>query len=586
MKELLKLKKYVKRYRWAILGGLLALIAIDLLQLAIPRILKLVVDHLAAGNATAAHLARYGLWLVGIALAIGFGRFFWRFLIIGSARRVERELRADLYRHLTTLDIAYFDETKTGDLMAHATNDINAVRMSLGFGLVIITDIVILGLTSLFMLFGISPRLTLIVLIPLPALSALIALFGQMIRKKFEVVQKSFADLTELVRENISGIRVVKLYVQEGAENDRFGVSSRDYLKKNMGLVRIWGSFFPMIMVIATLSQGICFWSGGRMVVFGAISIGDYVAFSAYLGILIWPMIAIGQAINVFQRGAASQGRINRILETRPQITDAPATAGASAFAEINRGVEFKNITCYHQGKTVPALADVSFKLESRQMLGVTGAIGSGKSTLVNVLLRLYETQQGEIQIDGRNVREYSLGALRSNAAYVPQDSFLFSDTLAENISFGRPGMINDQDALERVCRLASVHDEIMAFPRRYQTIVGERGVTLSGGQKQRVALARALLLEKPILILDDSLSAVDADTERRILSNIRSELDCRTAIVISHRIFAIQDADLIIVLDQGRIVERGRHESLLAKKGKYHEMFTLQQLEQQIAKT
>jgi ATP-binding cassette subfamily B protein len=323
--------------------------------------------------------------------------------------------------------------------------------------------------------------------------------------------------------------------------------------------------------------------AGGRMVVFGEMSIGDYVAFSAYLGMLIWPMIAIGQAINVFQRGAASQGRLNRILETNPLITDAP---GVAAPATIDGGVEFRSVTCYHQGKTVPALAEVSFRLEPRQMLGVTGTIGSGKSTLANVLLRLYEAQQGEVLVDGRNVRDYPLATLRSSVAYVPQDSFLFSDTLAENISFGRPELTGDQKALERVCRLASVHEEILAFPRGYQTVVGERGVTLSGGQKQRVALARALLLEKPILVLDDSLSAVDADTERRILANIRTELDRRTAIVISHRIFAIQDADLIVVLDRGRVVERGTHESLLAKKGKYHEMFLLQQLEQQIATT
>ena len=583
MKELFKLKKYVFRHKWAILGGLLALVAIDLLQLVIPAILKHVVDHLASGDASVARLARYGLWLVGIALAIGVGRFFWRYLIIGSALRIVRELRADFYRHLTTLDVAYFDETKTGDLMAHATNDISAVQRSLSFGLVILTDIVIQGLGSLYRLFSISPRLAWYVLIPLPLLSVIVVFFGQMIRRRFELVQRSFSELTELVRENISGSRVVKLYVQEGAENERFGVSSRDYLKKNVGLVWIWGSFMPLITLIATLSQGIMFLAGGRMVVFGAMSIGDYVAFSAYLGMMIWPMIAIGQAINVFQRGAASQGRINRILETKPLISGAP---GAPESATIGGAVAFNNVTCYHQGKTVPALRDVTFALEPRHMLGVTGTIGSGKSTLVNVLLRLYEAQQGEVLVDGRNVRDYSLTALRSGVAYVPQDSFLFSDTLAENISFGRPDAVNDQDALERVCRLASVHDEIMAFPRGYQTVVGERGVTLSGGQKQRVALARALLLEKPILVLDDSLSAVDADTERRILANIRTELDRRTAIVISHRIFAIQDADLIIVLDQGRVVESGTNESLLAKKGKYHEMFVLQQLEQQIAKT
>jgi ATP-binding cassette subfamily B protein len=583
MKELLKLKKYVGRHRWSIAGGLAALVAIDLLQLQVPRIIKHAVDGLAVGSATGASLALAGAWIIAIALAIGFGRFFWRWLIIGSARRIECELRADLYRHLTTLDTAYFDETKTGDLMAHATNDISAVNRSLGFGLVILTDIVVMGLGSLFWLFGISPRLTLLVLVPLPALSVVVTVFGQMIRQRFEIVQKSFSALTELVRENISGIRVVKLYVQEGAENARFDAVSRDYLGKNMKLVRIWGSFFPAIMLIASLSQGICFWAGGRMVVFGTMSIGDYVAFSSYLGMLIWPMIAVGEAINNFQRGAASQGRLNRILETRPLITDRP---GAAQRGPVAGGVEFRGVTLYHGGKTAPSLAEVSFAVAPRRMLGLTGTVGSGKSTVVNALLRLYEVQQGEILVDGRDVRDYPLAALRDAAAYVPQDSFLFSDTLAENIAFGRPELAGDQAALERVCRQAAVHDEIMAFPRGYQTVVGERGVTLSGGQKQRVALARALLLDKPILILDDSLSAVDADTERRILANIRSELDRRTAIVISHRIFAIQDADLVVVMDQGRIVESGTHDELLAKRGKYHEMFVLQQLEQQIATT
>lgn len=580
MRELFKLKKYVGRHKWPILGGLAALVAIDLLQQFVPLVLRPAIDKLALGTAVTADLVSCGLLLVGIALAIGVGRFFWRLLLIGSARRIECELRADLYRHLTTLDTAYFDETKTGDLMAHATNDINAVNRSLGFGLVILTDIVVMGLGSLYWLFGISPRLTLLVLVPLPALSVVVTVFGQMIRKRFEIVQKSFSTLTELVRENISGIRVVKLYVQEGAENARFDATSRDYLGKNMKLVRIWGSFFPAIMLIASLSQGICFWAGGRMVVFGTMSIGDYVAFSSFLGMLIWPMIAIGEAINNFQRGAASQGRLNRILAIRPQIAD---RAGAAA-APIAGGMEFRGVTLYHQGKTAPSLADVSFAVAPRRMLGVTGTIGSGKSTVVNALLRLYEAQRGEILVDGRDVRDYPLAALRGAAAYVPQDSFLFSDTLAENIAFGRPELAGDQAALERVCRLAAVHDEIAAFPRGYQTVVGERGVTLSGGQKQRVALARALLLDKPILILDDSLSAVDADTERRILANIRSELDRRTAIIISHRIFAIQDADLIVVMDKGRIVESGTHDQLLAQRGRYHEMFVLQQLEQQIA--
>jgi len=441
---------------------------------------------------------------------------------------------------------------------------------------------VVLGTASIAILFHISARLALLVLIPLPLISVIATTFGMAIQKLFETVQGSYAGLTELVRENISGIKVVKLFVQERAEQRKFAAGSRDYMDKNMRLVRFWSTFWPLIMFIASLSQGIAFLAGGRMVVFGGISIGQYVAFTSYLGMLVWPMMAVGEAINVFQRGAASQGRINRILEIKPQIADRP---GAADVARVRGEVEFRDVTCYHQGKVVPALKDVSLSLPANAMLGVTGTIGSGKSTLVNLMLRLYEPQQGAILVDGRDIKDYTLGALRRQVAYVPQDGFLFSDTLRENIAFGQNGQA-EQAALEKVAQLASVHDDIRGFPQGYDTVIGERGVTLSGGQKQRVALARALLLDKPILILDDSLSAVDADTERTILTNIRSVLDKRTAIVISHRIFAIQDADIIIVLDQGKIVEQGKHEELLARKGKYHEMYVLQQLEQQIQKT
>lgn len=583
MKELLALRKYVAHHQWTILAGLLALVSIDLLQLAIPYILKHVVDDLAVEAATPQRLLGYSLWVVAVALGIGVGRFFWRYCIIGSARRIENRLRSDLFAHLTTLDFSYYDEHKTGDLMAHATNDINAVRMSLGFGLVILTDIVVLGISALFMMFRISPRLTLLALIPLPVLSVVVTFFGQMIRRLFERVQRSFSDMTELVRENISGIRVVKLFVQEAAERERFGLASQDYLRKNLTLVRLWGMFFPLIMFIASLSQGIVFLAGGRMTVFGEVSVGDFVAFSSYLGILIWPMIAIGQAINMFQRGAASQGRLNRIFETKPSIRDLPGALPAPP-AEQAGVIEFREVTSYYNGKTSPALQDISFRVSPRQMVGITGSIGSGKSTLVGLLLRLYEPSQGQVAIAGRSVSEYSLGALRSMIAFVPQDTFLFSDSIAENIAFGLEKMPS-QDEIERVAKLASIHDEITSLPKGYQTVIGERGVTLSGGQKQRLALARALLADKPILIMDDALSAVDADTERRILDALRAELKKRTAIVISHRIFAIQQADLILVMDKGWIVERGRHRELLAGKGLYHQIYQLQQLERAIAK-
>jgi len=581
MKELLKLKKYLAPHKWALLGGFISLVAVDLLQLAIPQYIRYAVNDLAAGTAVPARLAGYGLWVLGLALAIGMGRFFWRYFLIGTARTVERKLRNDFFSHLCTLDFSYFDATKTGDLMAHATNDINAVRMALGFGSVILTDILVLGLVSLFLMFRLSPLLTVYVLIPLPFLSLIVALFGRMIRRRFGAVQKSFSELTEAVRENISGIKVVKLFVQANSENVRFDASSRDYLDKNMKLVWVWGSFFPLITLVASFSQGIALWWGGRLAVSGRISLGDFVAFMAYLDILIWPMVAIGRAIDIFQRGEASQGRLNRILETRPLIRDLP---GVSALARASGSIKIEGLTYYHQDQSRPALQDISFELLPKKMLGITGTIGSGKSTLAHLLMRLYDYRQGRVLLDGREITGYTVDSLREQFAFVPQDSFLFSDSIAENISFGR-WPLPEPGELERVARLAAVHQEILGLPKAYQTVIGERGMTLSGGQKQRLALARALLLNKPILILDDALSAVDADTERRILDSLKSELEQRTSIVISHRIFAIMDADLILVMDQGRIVEQGRHQELLDRKGKYYEMHQLQQLERELEK-
>jgi ATP-binding cassette subfamily B protein len=439
----------------------------------------------------------------------------------------------------------------------------------------------VLGLASLFLMFSLSPRLALYALIPLPFLSLIVALFGRVIRRRFEVVQRSFSELTETVRENISGIKVVKLFVQEHSENVRFDGASQDYLDKNMKLVWVWGAFFPLITLVASFSQGIALWWGGRLAVSGRISLGDFVAFMAYLGILIWPMIAIGRAIDIFQRGAASQGRLNRIFETRPQIRDLP---GAVKLDKASGSLKVEGLTYYHQDQSRPALQDISFELKGRKMLGITGTIGSGKSTLAHLLMRLYDYRQGGIILDGREITDYTLDSLREQFAFVPQDSFLFSDSIAENISFGR-WPLPEQGELERVARLAAVHQEILGLPQGYRTVIGERGVTLSGGQKQRLALARALLLDKPILILDDALSAVDADTERRILDSLKTELEQRTSIVISHRIFAIMDADLILVMDQGRIVEQGKHQELLDRRGKYYEMHQLQQLERELEK-
>jgi ATP-binding cassette subfamily B protein len=545
---------------------------IDLLQLLVPRVLKGVVDALSFGRATFGILGVYFIYIMMIAFGIAIGRFLWRYLLIGTSRRIERELRTDLYNHITTLDLSAFDVMKTGDLMAHATNDVNAVRQAIGFGLVILTDICILGVVSLIMMLLISPRLTLMALIPFPIIAFFSTKFGSLIHRLFEKVQEQFSVLTERVRENLSGIRVVKIFVQEEPEIKRFENLSTDYVAKNLSLVRVWGVFFPVIFSLASIGEMIVLGFGGRSVILGQITIGSFVAFVAYLQTLVWPMIAIGQAINMFQRGAASQGRINRIMDMKSTILSGPRRTGP-----LKGAIAFQSVHFHYPGKEDPALNDIDLTIQPRDFIGVTGPIGSGKTSLISLLLRLYDYQEGKILLDGIDIREMNISDLRNNIAYVPQDTFLFSDTIRENITFGNRTALEED--IMRVARTSQIYDEITQFPAGFDTVIGERGVTLSGGQKQRIALARALLLDRPILILDDAVSAVDAETEKKILAALREEITRRTSIVISHRLFAIQDAAKIIVVDQGRIAESGRHSDLIEARGLYFDIYTRQQI-------
>ncbi|MEO0127439.1 MAG: ABC transporter ATP-binding protein [candidate division WOR-3 bacterium] len=578
MRELLALKKYFKKYFWQILIGVIALVIIDLLQLFVPRVLKLAIDALAQGRATPNLLGHYFFLIMVIAIGIAFGRFWWRYLLIGSARRIEKELREDFYNHLTTLDTSFFDTHKTGDLMAHAVNDINAIRMSIGFGLVILVDIFALGIASLVMMILISPRLTLYSLLPFPFIAFFSTYFGRFIHRLFEKVQASFSDLTERVRENLSGIRVVKLFVQEDAEIEKFKKVSQDYVDKNMKLWKILALFFPIIMGLAGIGEVIVLGLGGRYVIIGAISVGSFVAFMVYLQMLVWPMMAIGRAINMFQRGAASQGRLNRIFRTTPTIK-----SGYQSITNAEAKIEFRDVTFTYSGKEKPALSNINLVIEPGSFIGITGPIGSGKSSLVHLLLRLYEPQHGVILLNGIDIKEYKIDELRKRIAFVPQDTFLFSESIKDNILFGNQKASLQE--VENVAKIAEIYDEIMEFPDKFETIVGERGITLSGGQKQRIALARALILKRPILILDDAFSAVDANTEQKIVKNLKSEMANRTTIVISHRLFAIKEAKLIVVLDEGRIVERGTHQELIKQRGLYYSIYKTQQLEMKLEK-
>ncbi|MCK5596303.1 MAG: ABC transporter ATP-binding protein, partial [Candidatus Eisenbacteria sp.] len=539
LRNLKSVLKHFARYKWALVVGVIALLAVDAMQLVIPRIIKSVVDDLTAGGIVRADLIDYGLMIGGLAVGIAVLRFFWRFLIIGTSRHIEEDLRNEIFSHLQTLSARYFAVTKTGDLMAHATNDLNAVRMASGIGIVAAVDALILGLATVGFMLVLDVRLTLLALLPMPVIALFTLRAGRLLHQRFERVQETFADLTERVRESIAGIRVVKAYAQEDHELERLSDVGRDYIQNNVHLVRIWGAFFPFIMLLSSMSVVIIIFFGGRQVVLGSITTGDLVAFTSYLGILTWPMIAMGWVVNVMQRGAASMGRINKILETAPEITDRD---GAVDLPEPRGEVEFRNVTFRYAEDLDPALEGIDVRLRPGEMLGVVGRTGSGKSTICNLLLRVYEPSSGEVAVDGLDIRGITLSALRRTVGYVPQDTFLFSDTIKENIRFGRPDAPDDE--VREAARIAGILDEIEAFPDGMDTLVGERGVTLSGGQKQRIAIARALAGRPQVLLLDDCTAALDARNEDRFWTRLDEEFGEGICFVVSHRLATIRRAD------------------------------------------
>jgi ATP-binding cassette subfamily B multidrug efflux pump len=572
------LLRHFARYRWSLVLGLCALLIVDGAQLVIPRVVKSAIDDLTAGGIVQAHLIHYALIISALALGIATFRFFWRFLIIGTSRHVEEDIRNRIFGHLQSLSARYFAVTKTGDLMAHATNDLNAVRMAAGIGVVAMTDALILGVATIGFMLALNVRLTLLALVPMPFIVLFTLRAGKILHQRFERVQATFSDLTERVRESIAGVRVVKAYVQEEYELGRLADVGQDYVRRNIHLVRIWGAFFPFIMLLSSMSVVIIIFFGGRQVIVGAITTGDLVAFTSYLGILTWPMMATGWVVNIMQRGAASMGRINRILETSPEIVDAP---DAIELKDVRGEVEFRDVTFLHHGAAAPALEHVSLSVRPGGMLGILGRTGSGKSTICDLLLRIYEPTEGSVLLDGRDIRGLTLSSLRESIGYVPQDTFLFSDTIKENIRFGRPGASDDE--IREAARIAGILDEVESFPKGLETLVGERGVTLSGGQKQRVAIARALLMRPAIVVLDDALSAVDTATEEKIQKELGSALEGRTSIIVSHRISSVKGADEILVLDDGRVTERGRHADLLRAGGVYASIYERQLLEEEM---
>ncbi|MEN3009627.1 MAG: ABC transporter ATP-binding protein [Candidatus Bipolaricaulaceae bacterium] len=555
--------------RWRLLLGVLALFLVDGLQLIAPLVVRNAVNDLVAGRG--ARLPLYALYLVAIAVTVFAFRFVWRYFIFGTSRLIEQDLRNRLYAHLLRLPQSYYIQHPTGELMAHATNDLEALRFACGQGVLMAADALFLVSFSLAAMVGISPRLTLYAFLPLPFLALVVLKFGRVVHRRFQRVQEAFSQLTERVREGLSGVRVLRAFAREEGMERAFHETNLANVHANMALVRIQGVFEPTVGFLAGLGTGLILWFGGRGVLAGELALGDLVAFTSYLGMMVWPMMALGNVVNVLQRGAASMARIQKILATEPAIQSPPKPKPLPA----SKTIEFRNLTFAYPGVAKPALHDITLRIEEGMTLGVVGLTGSGKSTLVRLIPRIYDPPPGTLFLGGVDVRELSLSELRSLIGVVPQDVFLFSTTIRENIAYGRPEA--SEAEIWRAAELAGLAEEIRSFPNGLDTVVGERGLTLSGGQRQRVGIARALLLDPPILILDDALASVDAKVEEEILGHLRGVLRRKTAIIVAHRISAVREADWIVVLSEGRIVEQGDHQRLLRLGGLYARLCELQ---------
>jgi len=560
------------RHRRALLAGIAALVVVDCLQLIIPRITQVVVDQLAEGTSTREKLVLLGAGIFAVSLGMALCRFVWRFFIMGSSHKIERDLRQDLYDHLQGLSPQFFDRTKVGDLMAHATNDLTAVRMATGMGALASFDAVFLAVASLSIMLSMNARLTLLTLIPLPFLTLVMFKYGKLVHSSFTAVQEAFSLLTDKAQETLSGMRVVKAYGDEASEAGYFAARAEGCARENIRLGRVWGFFEPLIGALAMTSMVILLGAGGRMVVRGSVTLGEFVAFSSYLGTLIWPMMAVGWVVNMLQRGTASMARLQKIFNTPPDIV------GGSGAGVVEPSLEVRGLSFTYPGTEAVVLEDISFSVPAGSTLGIVGRTGSGKTTLIELLMRLYDPPRGTVFLGGRDILDLDLAKARGVYGYVPQETFLFAMTIGENIAFGAEGL--SPERIRELAALVQMESEILEFPGGFDTLVGERGVTLSGGQKQRVAIARALAADPGILVLDDALSSVDTETEAAILGALGSELSTRTSIVIAHRISTVRRADRIIVLDGGRLIEKGTHEELLAEGGFYADLFRMQQLE------
>jgi ATP-binding cassette subfamily B multidrug efflux pump len=577
-KELLK--RYVMKYKWFYIFGVLILLLVDYMQLFIPKIIGMVTDGIKDGSMASEGIITMVMTLIGVTLVMALSRIGWRYCIIGSSKKIERDLRADLFEKWVELDAQYFNAHKTGNLMAYATNDLNAIRMMVGPGVITIFDAVIMTFLVIGqMAFDINLQLTLVAIIPMPFIAWGSYYFGKIIKRRFKIKQEAFALLSDKVQEAFSGIKVIKSFVQEYYDLKGFDVIAEDNYDKNLKLAKLSAFLNPLVIFLVGTSLLISIGYGGYLTMVNEITIGEFVAFNQYILMLSWPMQAIAMGINTFAQGSASVKRIDEVLQVQAVVQD---EEGAKALEQVEGNIKLSHLNFNFPDNNQQGLIDVNLDIKKGETLAILGRTGSGKSTLVNLLLRIYNAPEGSIYIDGKDIMKATVQSVREHIAYVPQDNFLFSDTIASNIAFGADHLTKEQ--IEEAARKADVHRNIMDFPEKYDTVVGERGTTLSGGQKQRVSIARALILDAPILILDDSLSAVDTKTEELILENLKEVREGKTNIIIAHRISTVRHADHIVVLEEGRVAEYGNHESLLEMQGIYADMYEKQQLEEELS--
>ncbi len=579
MKNLKLIISYLKHYKKTIAIGVLCLIIVDAIQMIVPKIIQHVIDSLHNPSFTMKTVLISAGFIFGLAIFMALLRFLWRILLITNSFKIEKKIRNDYYEHLQKLSPRFFQNHNTGDLMAYATNDLNAVRMLFGIGVVLAFDVFFVTIASFVLMSNINFKMTLYVIIPLPIVTFITIYFGKRLHRLFKKVQDTFSHLSDRVQETISGVRVIKSFGRENAYEDRVGEVAENLVEHNIKLVKIWGMFFPSMFAIIGISMMLTLYIGGTKTILREITIGEFVAFNSYLHLIIWPVIAVGWIVNLYQRGTASLNRIQDIMNQKPEIIDEPCVD--RSITSLQGNICLKHLHYTYPATEIPVLKDISIDIKAGETLAIVGRTGEGKSTLIKLLTRLFNPPKNEIYIDDHEIYQIPLDTLRKSVAVVSQDIFLFASSVKDNIQFGNEN-VTHEDVIE-IAQISQFYNDIKDFEMEFDSIVGERGVSLSGGQKQRLALSRALIKNAPILVLDDAFSSVDTETEDIILKNIRVSQKDKTVLIIAHRISTMQHADKIVVLDDGKVAEQGTHESLLALNGIYTDIYNRQKLREEL---